>query len=378
MVRVPRSYRRAGMAGLSGSGPARDPWVRPILRPPDHLYNRLVTVDLGNDGIAPQVRFPGAQAGTVAGLATNAGAGPMVITWTANPALGSKVLVAVFGSTNVPSSVVDNGSTPSSFTQDAIVTASGHSSMIYRADNITLPAAGSYAVTVNFASSTTASGGGVAYLGVKPGGPTATNTGTATGTAVSSGAVTPAAPGALAFAVFDDHSGLNPETITLTSAGYTERFTQVNGSAFNAGGCADALLSTAAATTATWTLGDSVLWGAAIAVYDATVTSPATPNPAAEAFVGPPGGGDVWSLDQCYISTSVGQLDPAQCIVYVGPQPVAQYAVTGSLAGGSSQFGLGGINLAFGWFVWAIWTGGTPGAFGYLRVTGTKTVLSNS
>jgi hypothetical protein len=95
------------------------------------------------------------------------------------------------------------------------------------------------------------------------------------------------------------------------------------------------------------------------------------------ALAGPSGGGDSWSLDQCFLSTSVGQLDAAQCIVYVGPLPIAQYAVTGSLAGGGSQFGLGGIGLSFGWFVYAVWTGGTSGAFGYLRVTGNKTVLTN-
>jgi hypothetical protein len=94
------------------------------------------------------------------------------------------------------------------------------------------------------------------------------------------------------------------------------------------------------------------------------------------AFCGPASSGDSWSLDQCFVSTSVGQLDAAQCVVYVGPLPLAQQAVTGSLAGGGSQFGLGGLGLQFGWFVWAVWSGGTPGAGGVLRVTGSKTVLT--
>ena len=95
------------------------------------------------------------------------------------------------------------------------------------------------------------------------------------------------------------------------------------------------------------------------------------------ALAGPSGGGDSWSLDQCFLSTSVGQLDAALCTVYVGPLPLPQYAITGSLAGGGSQFGMGGVGLAFGWFVYAVWSGGTTGAFAYLRVTGTKTVLTN-
>ena len=97
----------------------------------------------------------------------------------------------------------------------------------------------------------------------------------------------------------------------------------------------------------------------------------------AEAFVGPGSGGDLWSLDQCSISTSVGPLDAAQCILYVGPLPLAQYQQAPSLSGGGQQFGMGGTSVPFGWFAWALWTGGTPGAFAYLRLTGTKTVLTN-
>ena len=97
---------------------------------------------------------------------------------------------------------------------------------------------------------------------------------------------------------------------------------------------------------------------------------------AAQALCGPQSGGESWSLDQCFLSTSVGALDPAECTVFVGGQPLAQYAVTGSLSGGQSQFGMGGVNVPNGWFVWALWTGGTPGALGFLRVTGVKTVLT--
>jgi hypothetical protein len=108
------------------------------------------------------------------------------------------------------------------------------------------------------------------------------------------------------------------------------------------------------------------------------VANPATftAGGAAQAFVGPSGLGQSWALDQCYLSTSTGQLDLALCSVYAGPQPVPTMLVTGSLQGGSSQFGLGGIGIPDGWFVWALWTGGTPGALAYLRVTGTKTVLT--
>src|SRR5215469_670806 len=95
-------------------------------------------------------------------------------------------------------------------------------------------------------------------------------------------------------------------------------------------------------------------------------------------FCGPAGLGSSWSLDQCYLSTSVGQLDASQVVVCVGPFMgpaglVQQYQVTSSLAGGGSQFGLGGLGLEDGWFVQAFWTGGTAGALAQLRVTGLKT-----
>jgi hypothetical protein len=108
---------------------------------------------------------------------------------------------------------------------------------------------------------------------------------------------------------------------------------------------------------------------APLALFGATGT--------AQAFIGPSSGGDLWSLDQCYLSTTVGALDAAQCILYTGPLPLPQYARTGSIAGGSAQFGLGGIAVPFGWFAWALWTGGTPGASGQLTLTGLKTVLAN-
>jgi hypothetical protein len=96
----------------------------------------------------------------------------------------------------------------------------------------------------------------------------------------------------------------------------------------------------------------------------------------AQALCGPTSGGDVWSLDQCYLATSVGQLDIAQCTVYAGPGTVAQYGVASNLSGGGAQFGMGGVQVPFGWFVWALWTAGTPGATATLRVTGQKTVMS--
>lgn len=93
----------------------------------------------------------------------------------------------------------------------------------------------------------------------------------------------------------------------------------------------------------------------------------------ATAQVGPFVAGETWSLDQCNVSTSVGPLDAALASVFIGPGAVSTLLVASSLAGGGSQFGLGGTVAQFGDFIIAQWTGGTPGSIAQLRVTGTKT-----
>lgn len=98
------------------------------------------------------------------------------------------------------------------------------------------------------------------------------------------------------------------------------------------------------------------------------------------ALCGPYGTGQSWTLDQCYLSTSVGQLDVAEATLYIGPymfpfQPVQSYLFTANLVA-NTQFPLGGAYLDTGWYVTAFWSGGTAGALAQLRVTGTKTALS--
>lgn len=96
---------------------------------------------------------------------------------------------------------------------------------------------------------------------------------------------------------------------------------------------------------------------------------------AAQSQVGPSGVGASWSLDQANVYTDIGALDGATAQLFVGPLPFAQYQVAALLAGGGAQVALGGISLDPGWFVWAVWAGGTPGAHGFLYVVGAKTVL---
>jgi hypothetical protein len=100
-------------------------------------------------------------------------------------------------------------------------------------------------------------------------------------------------------------------------------------------------------------------------------------NGNAQAFAGPSGVGTSWAPSQAALYTSVGPLDPAVATVFVGPLPLVQYQVANFLSGGGAQVALGGVTLTPGWFVWAQWTGGTPGALAFLNVTGGKQALTN-
>ncbi len=91
---------------------------------------------------------------------------------------------------------------------------------------------------------------------------------------------------------------------------------------------------------------------------------------------GPTGVGTSWELDQAGLSTSTGAADSSTVAVYSGPQAISSFFVAQSYAGGGSSVGLPGLALVPGEFVWAVWSGGTPGASATLKVTGQKNALA--
>ena len=97
-------------------------------------------------------------------LAATSAAGSLNVTWPVNPAAGATVLVAVSNVYGAPVSVADNGTTPSTFTQDAGNNAGTYNVWIYRANSITLPSSGSYTVTVNVSPSQMVTAAGISYL----------------------------------------------------------------------------------------------------------------------------------------------------------------------------------------------------------------------
>jgi hypothetical protein len=199
-------------------------------------------------------------------LASTASAATLPTSWGTSPAAGSTVLVFIQVQSGFSiTSVVDNGTTVRTFVNDTS-TLAGEGAYIFRANNVR-PPTGTYSVTVNLSGSTTITLMGIAYAGVVAGPPRVTNAGGATGTAVTTNAVSGAGE-SLYFAGFSDASGLAAETITYTGNG-TEQGRVTNGSTFWCCALSDVIDVAGGSKSETWTLGDSVAWGSVIAVYDA-------------------------------------------------------------------------------------------------------------
>ena len=193
-------------------------------------------------------------------------------TFATNPAAGNTILAFVQTGGSI-TSVVDNGSSPATFTRD-VFSAGGKGAYIYRANNITLPASGSYNVTVTITSAGTIQVAALEFAGVAAGPPSATNTGSGTGTSVTTNSVSSGGD-AVFFGGFSDNSGLNPQSVTFNSAGagFTQDFVNTNGSSYWPAAEASATVSGPATNSLSWTTGSSSAWGAAIAVYPAATGS---------------------------------------------------------------------------------------------------------
>lgn len=205
-------------------------------------------------------------------------------TWTTAPTAGQSVRVFVWGSFTATPTVKDNGSPQTTFTLRASKTDSTNvlGCWIFQGDNISLPGAGSYSVTVTFTGSANSfSCGGLAYSNVATGAPTATNTNTGTGTSFSTGAVSNAS-NALYCACYVDNAG-GPDTISV-GGGFTDQFNLDDGTTFDAGAGAD-LINATGSQTCTWT--DSTVsrtWSACIATWPEAAAAAATPAPITYAY----------------------------------------------------------------------------------------------
>lgn len=83
---------------------------------------------------------------------------------------------------------------------------------------------------------------------------------------------------------------------------------------------------------------------------------------------------EIWTPQQASVSVSTSASE-AECKVYQGESAQQPNYVDGTLSGstGDSTTNVYGPLYAGQW-IWAVWTGGDPGAVAYLKVAGTKTV----
>ena len=201
----------------------------------------------------------------------------IVITWPVNPGYGATVLAAVYNGTGIPTSVVDNGITQSTFIRDVGNNTQTNNVWIYRANGITQPASGGYTITVNVTAAQNLTAYAISYFGVNPGPPSSTNNNSNTGNGpVSTGSAISLHNGALNFATFSDNLATGTDTIALTNKTFVEQLTETNATLNICGAMADWINPVGpVAENCTWTINSSVAsWAAAIAIYDAAPVPP--------------------------------------------------------------------------------------------------------
>lgn len=92
--------------------------------------------------------------------------------------------------------------------------------------------------------------------------------------------------------------------------------------------------------------------------------------------IGPVNQRESWQPTQVAVKTNQAPgaiVNEAQCKIYAGPDTSDPYFVGGTLSGSTGD-SAGNITTTVncGEYVFAVWTGGDPGAQGRLHVTGTK------
>lgn len=93
--------------------------------------------------------------------------------------------------------------------------------------------------------------------------------------------------------------------------------------------------------------------------------------------IGPDGSGETWLPTIASVKCSSNTAEAA-CKIYAGHHVSDQNYIDGTLSGstGDSTGNIAGIQVAVTRqrYVWAVWTGGDPGAQATLRLSGTKEI----
>jgi hypothetical protein len=96
---------------------------------------------------------------------------------------------------------------------------------------------------------------------------------------------------------------------------------------------------------------------------------------AGTAQLGPSGARETWMPQVASVSVATHAKE-AQCRIYIGDSPIPANFIDGTLSGssGDSTDRVAGKTLSLGDFIWAVWSGGDPGAVATLNVSGEREV----
>jgi hypothetical protein len=109
-------------------------------------------------------------------------------------------------------------------------------------------------------------------------------------------------------------------------------------------------------------------------------SQPFDSNGNGQAQVGPLSAREVWSPGQVGVKTTqliANVVNEAACYIYVGDNtatPTNYRDATRSGSSGDSTDAVSSDTVKCGQYIFAVWTGGDPGAVGVMTVTGTETV----
>jgi hypothetical protein len=91
----------------------------------------------------------------------------------------------------------------------------------------------------------------------------------------------------------------------------------------------------------------------------------------------PDGSQEYWLPTGASVKVS-SNINEAECIIYIGPSPTDPYVVDGTFTGSftNSTDRVAGYTIGSHAdpYIWAVWSGGDPGAQATLRVIGTKEI----
>jgi len=191
-----------------------------------------------------------------------------VVKFAKNPKPGSTILAFVQTAEAI-TSVVDNGSTPTTFTRDAF-TLAGRGAYVYRANDVTLPKSGPYKITVTVGAPSTIQANAIEFTNLVAGPPVDSSSRSGTGKAVSTSPVKSTGD-AVFFGGFSDDSTRAQQAITFSSApaGFAQGWSTGNGASYWPAGTAHAIVTGPSRKAVSWKLGNKSGWGAVLAVYRA-------------------------------------------------------------------------------------------------------------